>query len=94
MALGFLSGGGSGSSVKHFDIRYRNMLPPPSPRLPTILLIPMSCRLNDNYVVFRGFENEAASVHLRGTVVLCITEPLTIKNFKLTLSGISRVSYA
>ncbi|KAJ5773226.1 Immunoglobulin E-set [Penicillium paradoxum] len=50
-------------------------------------------RLNDEYVVFRGGEHEAASAHLRGTVVLCLSEPLTIKHLKLQLTGMSRVCW-
>ncbi|OKL56332.1 putative HECT-type ubiquitin ligase-interacting protein creD [Talaromyces atroroseus] len=50
-------------------------------------------RLDDQYVVFRGGEHEAASAHLRGTLVLCLSEPLTIKHLKLTLTGMSRVCW-
>ncbi|KAI5304664.1 hypothetical protein KEM56_006160 [Ascosphaera pollenicola] len=50
-------------------------------------------RLDDSYVVFRGNEQEAASSHLAGTVVLCLNEPLTIKHIKLSLVGMSRVSW-
>ncbi|KAL1969992.1 hypothetical protein VTN77DRAFT_6397 [Rasamsonia byssochlamydoides] len=67
-ALSLLSGGGSASYAKYFDIR-----------------------LDDRYVVFRGNEHEAASAHLRGTLVLCLSEALTIKHLKLTLTGMSRV---
>ena len=49
-------------------------------------------RLDDDYIVFRGNEQEASSAHLRGTLVLCLSEPLTIKHVRLTLSGISRIS--
>lgn len=48
-------------------------------------------RLDDDYVVFRGSEDEAASALLKGNVVLCLSEPLTIKNIKLHLTGMSRV---
>ncbi|KAJ9219765.1 hypothetical protein DTO169C6_7932 [Paecilomyces variotii] len=50
-------------------------------------------RLDDPYIVFRGGEDEAASAHLCGTVVLCITEPLTIKHLKLHLTGMSRICW-
>ncbi|KAH8704986.1 putative carbon catabolite repression protein cred [Talaromyces proteolyticus] len=50
-------------------------------------------RLEDRYVVFRGGEDEAASFHLRGTLVLCLSEPLTIKHLKLSLTGMSRVCW-
>lgn len=48
-------------------------------------------RLNDSYIVFRGTEEEAASAHLKGTLVLCLTEPISIKHLKLRLTGMSRV---
>ncbi|RJE19350.1 hypothetical protein PHISCL_08322 [Aspergillus sclerotialis] len=48
-------------------------------------------RLNDSYIVFRGTEEEAASAHLKGTLVLCLTEPISIKYLKLRLTGMSRV---
>uniref|UniRef100_A0A093VT96 Carbon catabolite repressor D n=1 Tax=Talaromyces marneffei PM1 TaxID=1077442 RepID=A0A093VT96_TALMA len=50
-------------------------------------------RLDDQYVVFRGSEHEAASAHLRGTLVLCLSEPLTIKHIKLSLTGMSRICW-
>lgn len=50
--------------------------------------------LDDNYIVFRGQEQEASSAHLRGKLILCIGEPITMKHVKLTLTGMSRLSYA
>ncbi|KAJ5435089.1 Immunoglobulin E-set [Penicillium cf. griseofulvum] len=50
-------------------------------------------RLNDDYIVFRGGEHEAASAHLRGTLILCLSEPLTIKHLRLQLTGMSRVCW-
>ncbi|CAL5868692.1 uncharacterized protein PFLUO_LOCUS2919 [Penicillium psychrofluorescens] len=50
-------------------------------------------RLNDDYIVFRGGEDEAASAHLKGTLVLCLSEPLTIKHLRLQLTGMSRVCW-
>ncbi|OOQ84251.1 putative HECT-type ubiquitin ligase-interacting protein creD [Penicillium brasilianum] len=50
-------------------------------------------RLNDEYIVFRGGEHEAASAHLKGTLVLCLSEPLTIKHIRLQLTGMSRVCW-
>lgn len=70
MALNFLSGGGSQSSAKFFDIR-----------------------LDNDYIIFRGGEHEAASAQMQGSVVLCLTEPLSIKHLKLTLTGITRMSW-
>lgn len=49
-------------------------------------------RLNNDYVVFRGNEDEAASAQLSGSLVLCLTEPMTIQHVDLTLSGILHMS--
>ncbi|QVM07221.1 hypothetical protein D8B26_001925 [Coccidioides posadasii str. Silveira] len=50
-------------------------------------------RLDDDYIVFRGSPDEAASAHLKGTLVLCLSEPLTIKHLKLQLVGVSRIGW-
>ena len=49
-------------------------------------------RLENDYIVFRGSEDEAASAHLTGSLVLCLTEPMTINHIDLTLSGIVHMS--
>lgn len=59
---------------------------------PSVLLV-LTGRLNDDYIVFRGGEEEAASTHLKGTLVLCLSEPLSIKHLKLHLRGMSRVCW-
>jgi arrestin-related trafficking adapter 4/5/7 len=48
-------------------------------------------RLDDDYIIFRGNEEEAASALLRGKLVLCLAEPLTVKHIRLTLTGVSKV---
>lgn len=48
-------------------------------------------RLDEDYIVFRGGEDEAASAHLTGRLLLCLSEPLNIKHLRLHLTGISRV---
>ena len=50
-------------------------------------------RLDNDYIVFRGSEDEAACAQLAGSVVLCLTEPLNISHVQLTLSGIVHMSY-
>ena len=45
-------------------------------------------RLDNDYIVFRGGEDEAGSARLGGELVLSLTEPLTTTGIKLTLSGI------
>ncbi|OQV09982.1 Arrestin or S-antigen, domain-containing protein [Cladophialophora immunda] len=50
-------------------------------------------RLDNDYIVFRGNEDEAASAQLSGSLVLCLTEPMTIHHVDLTLSGILHMSW-
>ncbi|KNG85979.1 HECT-type ubiquitin ligase-interacting protein creD [Aspergillus nomiae NRRL 13137] len=50
-------------------------------------------RLDEDYIVFRGGEQEAASAHLSGKLLLCLSEPLSIKHIRLHLTGISRVCW-
>jgi arrestin-related trafficking adapter 4/5/7 len=49
-------------------------------------------RLDNDYIVFRGNEDEAASAQLSGSLVLCLTEPMNINHVDLTLSGILHMS--
>lgn len=49
-------------------------------------------RLDNDYIVFRGSEDEAASAQLAGSLVLCLTEPMAINHIDLTLSGILHMS--
>ncbi|KAL4892786.1 hypothetical protein BDV59DRAFT_208186 [Aspergillus ambiguus] len=50
-------------------------------------------RLDEDYIVFRGGEQEAASAHLSGKLILCLSEPLSMKHIRLHLTGISRVCW-
>lgn len=87
MALSFLAGGGSASHAKYFDIRWVRS----HDHIASAVADTSTRRLNDDYIVFRGDEDEAASAHLKGTLVLCLSEPLSIKHLKLHLKGMSRV---
>lgn len=49
-------------------------------------------RLDNDYIVFRGSEDEASSAELSGSVVLCLTDILNIAQINLTLSGIVHMS--
>lgn len=49
-------------------------------------------RLDNDYIVFRGGEDEAGSARLAGQLVLALTEPLTTTGVTLTLSGIVHMS--
>ncbi|KAL4882089.1 carbon catabolite repression protein cred [Aspergillus karnatakaensis] len=50
-------------------------------------------RLDEDYIVFRGGEQEAASAHLSGKLILCLSEPISHKHIRLHLTGISRVCW-
>src|ERR1700761_7490607 len=89
MALSFFSGGGGASNAKDFDIRYVGL----NHQYTHENHLLTAFRLNEDYIVFRGGEHEAASAHLKGTLVLCLSEPLAIKHIRLELTGMSRVWY-
>ncbi|SPQ23193.1 b2534ac8-1a7b-4ce0-8310-2f9d7f667695 [Thermothielavioides terrestris] len=44
-------------------------------------------RLENDFIVFRGNEHEAAGQLLKGTVVLCLSAPLRLENIHLKLTG-------
>lgn len=44
-------------------------------------------RLDESNLIFRGTEDEASSVVLKGTLVLCLAEPLRIQGIRLRLTG-------
>lgn len=49
-------------------------------------------RLDNDYIVFRGGEDEAGSARLAGELVLSLTEPMTTTGINLTLDGIVHMS--
>lgn len=49
-------------------------------------------RLANDYIVFRGNEDESSSAELSGSVVLCLTDIMNISHISLTLSGIVHMS--
>jgi hypothetical protein len=57
-----------------------------------ILIVPFSLRLDDDYIIFRGSEHEASSAHLRGKLILCLSEPLRVQGITLRLTGVSKIS--
>ncbi|KAI1827246.1 arrestin domain-containing protein [Xylaria intraflava] len=48
-------------------------------------------RLENEFVVFRGNENEASDQLLKGVVVLCIKEPIKVEDVHLRLAGHCRI---
>ncbi len=79
--------GGSNSretcSVKYFETRY------------TLIDLPReydsdyfeTLRLEESNLVLRGTEDEASSVVLKGTLVLCLSEPMRIQGIRLRFTG-------
>jgi len=53
---------------------------------PPLILLPRS-RLDESNLILRGTENEASSVILKGTLVLCLSEPLRIHGIRLRFTG-------
>ncbi|KAL1841662.1 hypothetical protein VTJ49DRAFT_6768 [Mycothermus thermophilus] len=47
-------------------------------------------RLDNDFLVFRGDEHEAAAQLLKGTLVLCTSSPLKIESIQLKLTGTAR----
>ncbi|KAK4190926.1 hypothetical protein QBC35DRAFT_376850 [Podospora australis] len=50
-------------------------------------------RLENDFIVFRGNEHEASGQLLKGTVVLCLSSPLSIQNVHLKLTGTLHYGY-
>lgn len=50
-------------------------------------------RLNQSNLILRGTEYEASSVVLKGTLVLCLSEPIRIQGIKLRFTGERRLGW-
>ncbi|KAL2161978.1 hypothetical protein VTH06DRAFT_7763 [Thermothelomyces fergusii] len=50
-------------------------------------------RLENDFIVFRGSEHEAAPQLLKGTVVLCLSQPLRIEDVHLKLIGTAHYAW-
>ncbi|KAI9762454.1 MAG: hypothetical protein M4579_000430 [Chaenotheca gracillima] len=89
MALNFF---GSGSSpVKLFEIRYLTT-PEWQKTLWHLGFIDLYLLYRvPNVLILRGSANEAGSTELHGALVLCLSEPYSCRNIKLSLEGTSRV---
>ena len=51
-------------------------------------------RLNQSNLILRGTEYEASSVVLKGTLVICLSEPIRIQNIRLRFTGERRLGSA
>lgn len=51
-------------------------------------------RVEDSNIILRGTEQEAPSAILKGTLVLCLSEPLAVKGIRLRFTGERRLAYA
>lgn len=92
MAPSFLSSGSKKvNPVKHFEIRYAG---PQSALLPSACLQSLRHRPDESNLVLRGSREEAPSVLLRGTLVLCLSQPLRIQGIRLRFTGEKRIGYA
>lgn len=52
------------------------------------------CRLETDFIVFRGNEHESSGQLLKGVVVLCLSSPLRMEDIRLRLTGTLRLKYA
>lgn len=49
-------------------------------------------RLDNDFLVFRGNEHESSGQLLKGTVVLCLPQPLKVEDIHLRLTGTLHLS--
>lgn len=54
----------------------------------------MTTRLDQSNIILRGNCEEAASALLKGTLVLCLSEPLRIQAVRLRFTGEKRIGLA
>ena len=50
-------------------------------------------RLDESNIILRGSEEEAPSAILKGTLVLCLSEPLQIRGIRMRFTGEKRLAY-
>ncbi|MCJ1351070.1 MAG: hypothetical protein MMC33_001052 [Icmadophila ericetorum] len=50
-------------------------------------------RVHENNLILRGSQDEASSVLLHGTLVLCLSEPLKVQNIHMRFTGESRIGF-
>lgn len=60
----------------------------------SLLTMSIDCRLEASNLILRGTPDEASSVVLKGTLVLCLSEPLKIQGIKLRFTGERRLGSA
>ena len=88
MAPSIFGGGNSREtcSVKYFEIRYTLI----ELRWEYYHSCPnyfKSPRLEESNLILRGTEDEASSIVLKGTLVLCLSEPMRIQGIRLRFTG-------
>jgi len=79
----FGSGTRETSSVKYFEIRYAVTGGWTHEAYADYKIV----RLDDSIIILRGTEDEASSALLKGTLVLCLSEPLRINGIRLRFTG-------
>jgi hypothetical protein len=91
MALGFLSGAGSANNAALFEIRYVRNARLSRGRYSAVpdrwLTVSSPSRLDSNALVFRGQGDEATGALLKGTLVLCLSQPLKFSNIHMRFTG-------
>ena len=88
MAPSIFGGGNSREtcSVKYFEIRYTliGLQREYDHSCPNYF---QTLRLEESNLILRGTEDEASSVVLKGTLVLCLSEPMRIQGIRLRFTG-------
>ena len=80
------------TSVKHFEIRY--IVASHNLEVTDPVLTGHNSRLDQSNLTLRGTPDEASSVLLKGTLVLCLSEPLRIQGIRLRFTGEKRLGLA
>lgn len=75
------------NGITLFEIRYVNSFSRLFSTLASILINSCISRLDQDHLILRGGNSEAASTLLKGSVVLCLSRPLRIHSLRLQLTG-------
>lgn len=62
--------------------------------LTLLLTLTAQLRLNESNLILRGSEDEASSVVLKGTLVLCLSESIRVQGIRLRFTGERRLGSA
>jgi len=53
----------------------------------------LRCRLENDFLVYRGGDQESAGQYLKGSVIVCANGPIKIEDVHLRLTALQRLAY-